>query len=238
MSKFCNNCGNMVDDSAMFCNNCGATFQEEAAYAPQEAPVEAPVPAKKTLSKKMIGIIAGAAVAVVAVVLILVFALGGKSQFAGLAGNLQQMVNGDFKNIEKMCPEAYWEYCEDEYKDFDREDLVKNSEKEFKDQKKEYKKEYGDDWKATVEVFDEKKMDKDMIADAAEYLSDTYDFDEKSITDGYTVWFRMDIKGSDGRDHNISEMNVLKIDGKWYLCNVYEIESENGKEEVRVSFMN
>ena len=38
MSKFCQNCGNMLDDSAAFCDKCGKAFEAPAAPAAPQAP--------------------------------------------------------------------------------------------------------------------------------------------------------------------------------------------------------
>lgn len=235
MSKFCNNCGNMVDDDAVFCTNCGATF--EAAPVPEEAP-QAPRKAKKPLNKKMIGMIVGVvAVVILAIVVISMIGGGSKSQFNGVISDMEAITNGDFDDILDIAPEAYWEYLEDQDKDFDREDLAKDMEKDFKSESKNYKKEFGDDWKISLSVVDEKQLDDDMIEDAAAYLDEKYGIDEESVTNAYTVWVRMDIKGEDGFDHAIQECTAIKIDGTWYPCEIWETENYEGDTEIRVDFM-
>lgn len=82
---FCKNCGKEIADGVSFCKECGApVVAEQAANNQYAAPVEqyqyagnAPLGGK--LSQKGIAIIVGAAVAVVALVLVLIFALGGGS---------------------------------------------------------------------------------------------------------------------------------------------------------------
>jgi len=94
---FCKNCGNQIDDTAAFCPNCGTknegtaapeapAYEAPAAPAPEapayEAPVapEAPAPKKKGFKKWLLAIIIPAAVIVIALILILCFAGGGKGQ--------------------------------------------------------------------------------------------------------------------------------------------------------------
>ena len=90
MSKFCTNCGALMEDDAVFCTGCGAKNEEQAApveMAEEQAPVVADeeAPAAKNIVEKAIDwvkantlktiIAAGAAIVVIILAIILLFIL-------------------------------------------------------------------------------------------------------------------------------------------------------------------
>lgn len=98
MSNFCTNCGSPVNSSSLFCENCGAPLnqtqnnapygepdrQSSFEYAPEQFqpqnidyPSSATLPGQKPKNKKplIIGLIAGGAVVITAVVCVLLFVL-------------------------------------------------------------------------------------------------------------------------------------------------------------------
>ena len=78
---------------------------------------------------------------------------------------------------------------------------------------------FGDDWKADVEITDKKEMSKDKLDDVNDELKDFYDeysLEAPKVTDGYDVYYDMEIKGSDDSLTMSDEFEVFEIDGKWY----------------------
>lgn len=79
--------------------------------------------------------------------------------------------------------------------------------------------EYGKNIKITYKITDKEKIDKDDL----KKIEKSYQKKNKKakVTDGYKVTLDMKIKGSKDDDkNNGTEINVLKIDGKWYVLGI------------------
>ena len=150
---------------------------------------------------------------------------GKSSQFGSLASKAQAFENGDYSKLEEMCPAAYWEYMEDEY-DFDIDDRIDSMEESFEEYSAEdYEETYGKNWKVTLSAENEKKLDKDTVEDIAKCLEE-YGIDEKDVTAAYKVWVKRTVKGDDDKNITMRTYHVVKISGKFYICNVYMEEDD------------
>lgn len=151
---------------------------------------------------------------------------GKKSQFDGLASKMQAIKSGDFSKLQDMAPEAYWELREDNDDEFDIKDLIDEKTENFEDETADEREDvYGKNWKVSVSVDDEQKLDKDEVADIAEALDESFKIDEDEVTDAYYVWLYTNIEGDEDRSHGIAKYTAVKISGKWYLCSSYEYDN-------------
>ena len=104
---FCSKCGGQMPQGSAFCTSCGTSFAEQPQQAtstpsptPQPqgdavAPPVTPVPVKKAPDKKKLMVMGGAALAVIAIAITLIFVLGGNRivgtwQYAGS----EELLNG------------------------------------------------------------------------------------------------------------------------------------------------
>ena len=235
MSKFCPNCGTAMEDEAVFCPNCGAQdapveAPAEAAVETVETPVEAPVEAPTADNKKtLIALLAGVAAVIVVVILAIALFGGGVNK---AVGNMEAVLNGKMKKIEKMAPKAYWENLAEEDEDFDLDDLIEMAEESYEDELEELEDEYGKNVKYSIKVLEKKKVKRDKVKDIAEAIEDSYDIDEKKVKAAYELGVRVQIKGKDETERNYSKLTAVKISGKWYIVSCYEYD-----DEMHVSFM-
>ena len=231
--KFCNMCGNQMEDQATFCPICGAA--SEAAPAPaQQAPAANPVndimgkvqdfgaqaanfgqnyvqAAKK--DKKLWAIAAGAIVAAILVIWGLIALLGGGGYKQPIDDMIDmQMGKASKAQIKRMFPKEMIEEADldmddywDEYKD-SKEDMLEELEDQF-----------GKNVKISYKITDKEKWDKDDLEEAAELLNEAYDIKESKVKAAYELEIEMKIKGRDDSDETETTLNVIKIGSKWYI---------------------
>lgn len=239
MSKFCNNCGSIMDDDVMFCPTCGAAnapaAEAPAAEVPAENPVDtyAEIPAEESATpadnkKNLITLLAG--VAAVAVVVILAILLFGSS-YKDAVNNLEGVLNGKANKIESLAPKAYWTYLEEE-EEVELKELKKDFKENYEDAKEELEEEYGKNAKFNIKITDKKKLSKKKVGKIAEAIEDSYDIDEKKVKAAYELEVEMTIKGREDEEEQEMELVSVKIGGKWYPVMVMEYE-----DEVAVMFM-
>lgn len=225
MSKFCEECGSPLEDNASFCENCGTAVPQEPEAAPAGNFFTNFLNRLKS-DKKFAIITGGIAVALVLViVLICVFAGGGKGYTKAIDNYIAVMVKGDVDKVEKLVPPEYWEYAEDEM-DMDLDDFIDEYEDNIDDMMDSLEDQYGKGIKATYEVLEEKELSEKKLEGIAEALEDTYDLDAKKVTAGYELEVEMTIEGDEDDDSNETELTVIKYDGNWYLVNWGKYDGE------------
>lgn len=238
MSKFCNNCGSILDDDAMFCTNCGAQEQQPAAapaYEEQynyggdpiygeeqpsydEAQPEAGKsenPLKGIMSKlgDLKTLIIGA-VAVIAVVVLCVLLFGSSVNKA--VKNYQAVLNGKAGKVASLAPSAYWKYWKDE-EGITKADVKKDFKEQYEDSKEELEELYGKNVKFTIKVTEKDKMSKKDLEEIADQLEDNYEIDDKKVKAGYELECEMTIKGKEDDDEIETTLYAVKISGNWYV---------------------
>ena len=246
MSKFCTNCGSILDDNAMFCPNCGAVdgqSNEETAPAPapvnddpfsyggapsytedapayvEEQPQEKANPLKGITDKlgDMKNLIIGA-VAAIAVIFLCVLLFGSNPNKA--IKNYEAVMNGNAGKVTSLAPGAYWKYVKDE-EDVTKSDVKKEFKDQWEDLKEEMEDQYGKNVKIKIKVTDKKKMSKKDLEEIAEKIEDNYEIDEKKVKAGWEMECEMTIKGREDDDEVENTLYVVKISGKWYVVSPY-----------------
>ncbi len=256
MAKFCSNCGTEMNDSSAFCPNCGtsagpvatpaAPVTPEAAAPvkpvrekkPRVAPVSAYTADNEKPNDKIQGlidkikgnpkclIVPGAIVAgvlVVALVLSIVFGGG----YTDAIDNYVDLFMGKSSAIAKSAPDAYWDYLEEE-EDITLKELKKDFEENYEDEMGAMEEFLGKNVKFTYEVTDEDELSERKLKKIADALSEDYGMDVE-VSDGYMLELEFVLKGSEEKIEQTVEYGVLKIDGKWYMVNLYE---SNGNYSV------
>ena len=217
MSKFCNNCGSMLEDDAVFCTNCGTqsepaveeTPAEDFVESPADAVAEVPADNKKTLITLAI---AGAALVAAIILLIAAFSSTPKKAMA----NLEKAMNGKVSAVSSLAPKAYWKYLKDE------EDVTKADVKdELKDGYEELlevlEEELGKNVKIRLEITDKDKLSKKKRNKLADEIEENYDIKSRKIKAAYELEVEINIKGKEDDYEEKETMYAVKIAGKWYI---------------------
>ncbi len=211
---YCSKCGTYMSDADKFCPNCGTSVdgQPSPAVVSDPEPVRA---ARKKLSKKaLIGILAGAAAVVIAVVLILVFTLGGSNSPEGV---IKKFVNAyataDLQGmLDCSIPDEVLEYVlQDEgmsRSEFQRQ--LKNAQSSIDS----YRKEYGDYQRSyDITVVGSSALDRDDLEELNAYYNRNFKTGKYYITEAREVSVRLNY----GYGFETEEIVVFKVNGKWYV---------------------
>jgi uncharacterized membrane protein YvbJ len=213
---FCGKCGAKNDDSAVFCAECGNRIQAAAPVAPaapaaNPAPTAAPVATGSkpgfTLNNRNIGIIAVAAVAVIALLISCFFIFGGRSY--------KDVVKDYFKATEKADAKLMMELLPD--------DLIKYVMKEEDMTKKEMTEElqdsldmihrYYDEVKISYEITDTEDFDKDELKE----IKEMYEEIDVKVKDAMIVEVEVTMELDGDERTTTQELTLIKVGGSWYL---------------------
>ena len=213
---FCGKCGAKNDDSAVFCAECGNRIQAAAPVAPaapaaNPAPAAAPVATGSkpgfTLNNRNIGIIAVAAVAVIALLISCFFIFGGRSY--------KDVVRDYFKATEKADAKLMMELLPD--------DLIKYVMKEEDMTKKEMTEElqdsldmihrYYDEVKISYEITDTEDFDKDELKE----IKEMYEEIDVKVKDAMIVEVEVTMELDGDERTTTQELTLIKVGGSWYL---------------------
>lgn len=229
MSKFCRQCGAQLEDDAVKCEACGAEIKpaEETVQQPADAQAQADAPgaengenanpnppAPKKLSTRNIAIIAAAAVVVIVVLIVALTAGGGYK--SAINNYIDVMIKGQVNKLDKLAPQAYWDYYEDTY-DMDIDDLERDAEDVVDTVIDLLEDEYGDNVRVSYKVTKEDKLTDSKLNEIREGVNDRYELARKSVTEGYDIDADITVKGDDDEMTSETSAYIVKIDGGWYL---------------------
>lgn len=227
MAKFCANCGATLADESKFCPTCGAKVKpveaeeqipqtEETANGaaasaePVTRTVSVKVPNFKAIidkigmeKVKLIGIIGGAAIAVIVVISILISVLF-PSPKAILKKGLDAMVDSNARQLVNVLPSFIYDMDEDMTKN----DYIEMLEESMEDS-------YMEDVKYEIrKIEDASSSEKKSLKEGFELLEEINDdFDASDIT-GYK---KAKVRFDDGDDTYTREFTLIKYKGKWCL---------------------
>ena len=227
MSKFCGNCGTELQDDAVQCYNCGfnvappqqtdnnsndLTPGEKIANFTKDTAVW--LFGKMKSDKKLTGIVLGAVVGVIAVIVALCLIFGGGYETA----------------IDKYVDAMYYADV-DAFFDSQPDILVQKelddlglSESKYKDQleslleitHKTVIATYGEDFDIDYEVTYEKEVEGDDFEELLDELKDE-GVPKKSVSKAYKIEVEFSIDGDKKDDTLDREFVVAKIDGDWFI---------------------
>ncbi len=228
MSKFCGNCGTQLPDDANVCGNCGTNVAQMAAPAAPVAPASAApaenasTPGENVVSavkdkagdfigkmksdKKfmtMVIAIAGGAVTLIAVLIVLLCVLGGGYEKA--IQNRYDAALGDYDAYIDCYPESYW----DEHDMQDEEEFEERLEGLFDD--------YFDEIDYDFEVVDEDEISGSAYSSLKDRIHERWGVSRKDIGDAYKVAVLMNTEIDDEDNYTLDDLIVVEIDGDWYV---------------------
>ncbi len=227
--KFCGNCGAQIEDSMKFCTSCGTPVQSEHNSVTESGSLVQKIMSGKKPNGKLIAIIA-AAVAVVIVLCVVFIGGGGNgvSSYEDAVDLYYEMVfdsSFDIDDIEKIAPQEFLEYLDDEYDVGDG---------ELKEKYKKYRIDYlldeydGDNFEFEYDTHDETEHSKkdSRYEFIAENLEKRYGIPEKSIDAIYEMDSRLKLNGDDGEQQHGVDIIAFEIGGDWYTVNALDYLKE------------
>lgn len=232
MSKFCGNCGTVMDDAAAVCGNCGAPLAPAAAPAQKKAAkidvnaIKSQVTGvidgvKKGDKNAMIkGGIGVAAIVVVLILVISIFSSGGEEKIVKKLIKAYDKENAEA--IVKLYPKYQIEL--DDEDEFDRAELEETKMDLFYDYWEEELDADGLKFSYKIEDCDEVK--KSELKDYADEMKDEIqdadadvDFKKNKVKKGYEIEVEVTVKGGGDKDTCDLYLVVIKYGSKWYLVN-------------------
>ena len=219
---YCGKCGTLIPEKADFCSNCGTQVGYENNGNKQAFSCGKTENVKRKLSKKGIGIVSGASLAGILLIVLIIILTTGKGAFAN---TYQKTIDNYFKAIEKNDPELmykkviadYWiNYIEEGYGDSYALEALEDTIEDYWD-------EYGDNIRITYKITNRDHASKDELASLNDNIYDWYayyiydDIKELKITDAYVISVDYKVKGSEGSGDYSADFLLVKEKGKWKM---------------------
>lgn len=232
MSKFCGNCGTVMDDAAAVCGNCGAPLAPAAAPAQKKAAkidvnaIKGQVTGvidgvKKGDKNAMIkGGIGVAAVVVVLILIISLFSGGGEDKVVKKFIKAYDKENA--AALVKLMPKYTIEAGEEADDDYDPEELWEGRIESFY----EYMEEEldADGLKLSYKIKDKDEVDEDDLEDYADMvkaglkmMDSDVEFKKDKVKKGYEIEVEVTVKGGGDKDKVDLDLYLIKYGSKWYL---------------------
>lgn len=231
MSKFCVNCGTQLPEEASACPNCGAAVETQKAEKTKKGENAFFAKVKAVFKKcndavaaklKSFGIpmkvfyIALAAILVL-IVVVSIFANAYKAPIKRL---IDIEYYGKSQKIEKMIPDEYLEYLEEEH-ERDIDDIIDEAKEDWEDAEETLEDQYGKNYKVSYKILYKGKLSKDEIEDVRDSLKDRYNISKSSVKQAYEMYVKITIKGSEDKQTTKGVFYSVNIDGSWYLISQY-----------------
>ncbi len=221
---YCKNCGSQINDGSLFCPVCGARSEEQPvqpsapAYEAPE-PLTNPEPKKRGLSKgALIGIIAGGAALLIALVLVLALTIGTRSWQATVNQLIDAELDMDFKKmVDLVFPDellnAYLDEQDMTKEEFD--EMIEEQQEEIDERKEENPDEYEEYRDSfSFEIVDHENLSKKEIRKLNEKYDEKFETGKNYISDAMTVTLEVSM---DDEDPEEIELTLIKVGRKWYL---------------------
>ena len=216
MSKFCGNCGALLEDNATICSGCGINIGVDATSM---------LKPKRKKSKKFKVILISALVVVIGVLGCVGYCVADYFlDMYAIDKELSKYIDGyylcdiDYNDVIDMVPEPFVD-------DFKYSITKENLKKTLNNRSLHFDEIYGDDISVSYEIesFDCISSDMyDILVMSNGMLFDMMyneDYDEE-IEEMYNVVIEIDIDGDDEENTFYDNLIAIKYDDTWYLLNI------------------
>lgn len=231
MSKFCVNCGTQLPEEANACPSCNTAVEPSKVEKAKKADNALIAKVKAAFKKghdavaakmKSFGIPMKAVYVALAalLVLIVVVSLFANAYKAPIKRLIDIEYYGKVQKIEKMIPNEYLEYLEEE-RERDIDDIIDDAKEEWESTQESLEDQYGDNYKVSYKILYKGKLSKDELEDVRDSLKDRYDISKSSVKQAYEMYVKITIKGSEDEQTTKGIFYSVNIDGSWYLVSQY-----------------
>jgi len=241
MSKFCSNCGNMLDDNAIFCGKCGTkavTEQPTPQASPvADAPAAEPAPqipvapqpnnyvpqptyneqgfeAPVVPAKKKNPLLLWGIIGllVIGIGVAAFFIFGGGPEYEdSIEDKLYFNLAGYYENATDIVPQQYANYYAQEYGQSIEQYL--NQLVQGNSSLAQVNK---DELDFDIDITNEEELNANELSQINSYLSQRYGFTPNSVSEGYKISVNSTVHYQ-GKSQSIPEVGyIMYIDGNWY----------------------
>lgn len=224
---FCGKCGENVDDNTKFCPKCGNLISgnDRATQVKPEAQKYKDLVNgnNKNITVGMI------VVAIIGLVVIsgAFWLFGGRSY----KKTIKEYVNAQFnysqdsiKKVVKLFPEGMWEQVVEQginEGEFESEgEAIEFLEEQLKEANETLEEYYGEDFKYSYKITEEKDLSKKDIHEIEEDWEDMDVKLEKEIKEGKEITIKVEVKSADGENavDNELDLQLVKVGRSWCLA--------------------
>lgn len=211
---YCKNCGTNNPDNVRFCKECGEVMNPHVPAIGQTGGSHS----RLSFSKKYV---VAAVAAVVIVVLAIVLFGSGKQGNA----SYKAVVNQFFKSVYKTADaEAFFDLIPDEVINYtiededyyDLDEMVDDFQYELDDLHDDFYETLGRGWSVSSKIVDAQDFTDRELRELNRDYRDKLETDV-NISAAKVVEVELTVKVDDYEESDDIEINVIKIDGKWYL---------------------
>lgn len=224
---FCGKCGENVDDNTKFCPKCGNLISgnDRATQVKPEAQKYKDL-VNGNNKNKTVGMIV---VAIIGLVVIsgAFWLFGGRSY----KKTIKEYVNAQFnysqdsiKKVVKLFPEGMWEQVVEQginEGEFESEgEAIEFLEEQLKEANETLEEYYGEDFKYSYKITEEKDLSKKDIHEIEEDWEDMDVKLEKEIKEGKEITIKVEVKLADGENavDNELDLQLVKVGRSWCLA--------------------
>lgn len=205
---YCGKCGTEVKDGTEICPKCGTRLGADKKSVVRKAVGNA--------QKKNSGVIAVAAVLVLAIVCG-VFFLGGNSEQDVIKKYMKGQIEADLSSILKVIPQEIIEAGMEE-DDIDEEELqweIEEWNEKLEKTYEGYADIFGDDWKMTYEIVEIEEVEKSTLRDIKKlYKKNDIDLE---IKEAKMATVEVSVSGSEKDYETDMTIWLIKVGRSWYL---------------------
>ena len=224
---FCGKCGENVDDNTKFCPKCGNLISgnDRATQVKPEAQKYKDL-VNGNNKNKTVGMIV---VAIIGLVVIsgAFWLFGGRSY----KKTIKEYVNAQFnysqdsiKKVVKLFPEGMWEQVVEQginEGEIESEgEAIEFLEEQLKEANETLEEYYGEDFKYSYKITEEKDLSKKDIHEIEEDWEDMDVKLEKEIKEGKEITIKVEVKSADGENavDNELDLQLVKVGRSWCLA--------------------
>lgn len=211
---YCKTCGTNNPDNVRFCKECGEVMNPRI-----------PATGKTSGTHPKFGFSKKCVLTAIAAVVIVVFAIvllgGGKRGQATYKSVVNQLVKSAYKTADaedffELIPDAVIDYSIEDEDYYDLDEMVDDFQYEL-----DYLHDYlyenlGRNWSVSSKIVDVQDFTDRELRELNRDYKDVLETDIE-ISAAKVVEVELTIKGDDLEQSNVMEINVIKINGKWYL---------------------
>lgn len=216
MASFCRNCGAPIEDDARVCGQCGVPVTPGGGAPKLNIPKVGNMDSQSKEKIKKAGIIAGAAVVAI---IVLVIAIKIVSANTGYKGTLKKFFKGLQKGNSKAMVSCLSDYLVDWGDSYSGSDIEEILDDYIDDALDELEDEVGANPRISFVVKKDSKLSDRKVEKLKEMIEDRDDdYDVDRIKAARNVDLKLKVKGRDDtQSENIDNICLVKEGGKWKI---------------------
>ncbi len=161
----------------------------------------------------------------VALAIILILILIANTGYRKAVNDMERFLNGNFKKIETLAPDEYWQDLADYYS-HDVDKMLKNIKRHCEKAYADNSEGFGKDFKYNIKIEDTTKVSSKKLKTIAKSLNEEYSIKETELKKAYELKIEISVKQDGKTDTTTKKVTVLKLGGSWYVADCYEDDGD------------